>query len=470
MSFLQQSEIAEGNEISFETISASSSFQMEARHEGCLGKLPFPQTDLPLDWMRPRTCGRCQPSVGADTDLDESRHCRLFLWPGAELCFAASPLPEESCTTLLEAQAILPGPLDGREAKGKRNHRRRLQQLWSNTVGQHRDNGACALVGISARVYFLQKNCLSKCNNTDIMLTPGRWVLSLICAPSACGVQFVLRAFRLSVVAALQSSGHAGLKPSAQELGGEYKSSKCPEILQIRPEDNSQRRRLGLHESTEGARTLAQQLSFEAAPQHSALLLLMWMFMADWVLRPSRQEGPRAAEARCLLKPGDPSRSRAALTCPWLQLPSPRPFTQLSRRTGLPDTTCLLSMHKPLATLRTCSTGSEVRGVRGGGRRLHHGVVLRQVPGHLAHVPAEAAAAQTAPQLLLGRHVAGRQVAVLGPAAVQELGELVHPHLGHALQVLEEARRRVGGREETDSTEARATPERRQSEARVRPE
>jgi len=64
-----------------------------------------------------RTC------VGADTDLDGSRHRRLFLWPGAELCFTASPLPEESRTTLLEAQAILPGPLDGREAQGKRNHR-----------------------------------------------------------------------------------------------------------------------------------------------------------------------------------------------------------------------------------------------------------------------------------------------------------------------------------------------------------
>ena len=46
--------------------------------------------------------------------------------------------------------------------------------------------------------------------------------------------------------------------------------------------------------------------------------------------------------------------SNQLLTCPWLQLTSPRPFTQFSRRIGLPDTKCLLSIHMPLPKLRIC--------------------------------------------------------------------------------------------------------------------
>lgn len=59
-----------------------------------------------------------------------------------------------------------------------------------------------------------------------------------------------------------------------------------------------------------------------------------------------------------------------------------------------------------------------------------------QIPGHLGHEPLEALAVELGPQLLLGDHVSCRQVAVLGPALVDVLGVLVHPHLRHPLQVL----------------------------------
>ena len=59
-----------------------------------------------------------------------------------------------------------------------------------------------------------------------------------------------------------------------------------------------------------------------------------------------------------------------------------------------------------------------------------------QVPGHRGHEPLEALAVELVPELLLGGHVSCRQVAVLGPALVDVLGVLVHPHLRHALQVL----------------------------------
>lgn len=79
----------------------------------------------------------------------------------------------------------------------------------------------------------------------------------------------------------------------------------------------------------------------------------------------------------------------------------------------------------------------------GGSRGLHRRVVLGQIPRHLVHEPLEALAVELVSQILLGRHVPRRQVAVLGPALVDVLGVLVHPHLGHALQVLKAERKHV---------------------------
>lgn len=72
----------------------------------------------------------------------------------------------------------------------------------------------------------------------------------------------------------------------------------------------------------------------------------------------------------------------------------------------------------------------------GGGRRLHGRVVLGQVPGHCSHEPLEVFAPALPAQLLLGRDVPRGQVPVLGAPPVDVLCELVHPGLGHALQVL----------------------------------
>lgn len=62
--------------------------------------------------------------------------------------------------------------------------------------------------------------------------------------------------------------------------------------------------------------------------------------------------------------------------------------------------------------------------------------MLGQIPGHLTHEPLEVLAVEPVPQLLLHSHVSCRQVAVLGPALVDVLGVLVHPHFCYSLQVL----------------------------------
>lgn len=71
------------------------------------------------------------------------------------------------------------------------------------------------------------------------------------------------------------------------------------------------------------------------------------------------------------------------------------------------------------------------------GRGLHGRVEFGQVPGDLGHKPLETLAVKGAAELLLGGDVPSGEVAVLGPALVDVLGVLVHPHFGHALQVLE---------------------------------
>lgn len=71
----------------------------------------------------------------------------------------------------------------------------------------------------------------------------------------------------------------------------------------------------------------------------------------------------------------------------------------------------------------------------GGG--LHRRVEFGQVPGDLGHKPLETLAVKGAAELLLGGDVPSREVAVLGPALVNVLGVLIHPHLRHSLQVLE---------------------------------
>lgn len=68
--------------------------------------------------------------------------------------------------------------------------------------------------------------------------------------------------------------------------------------------------------------------------------------------------------------------------------------------------------------------------------RLHRWVKLGQVPGHLAHEPFEALAVEVVAELLLSRDVPCRKVPVLRPALVDVLCVLIHPHLGHPLQVL----------------------------------
>lgn len=68
---------------------------------------------------------------------------------------------------------------------------------------------------------------------------------------------------------------------------------------------------------------------------------------------------------------------------------------------------------------------------------LHGRVELGQVPGDLGHKPLEALAVQGAAELFLGGDVPSGEVAVLWPALVDVLGELVHPHFRHPLQVLE---------------------------------
>lgn len=73
----------------------------------------------------------------------------------------------------------------------------------------------------------------------------------------------------------------------------------------------------------------------------------------------------------------------------------------------------------------------------GCGRGLHGRVEFGQVPGDLGHKPLETLAVKGAAELLLGGDIPGGEVAVLGPALVDVLGVLVHPHFGHALQVLE---------------------------------
>lgn len=72
----------------------------------------------------------------------------------------------------------------------------------------------------------------------------------------------------------------------------------------------------------------------------------------------------------------------------------------------------------------------------GGCWRLHRWVKLGQVPGHLAHEPFEALAVEVVAELLLSRDVPCRKVPVLRPALVDVLCVLIHPHLGHPLQVL----------------------------------
>lgn len=80
----------------------------------------------------------------------------------------------------------------------------------------------------------------------------------------------------------------------------------------------------------------------------------------------------------------------------------------------------------------------------GGSGGLHWRVMLGQIPGHVAHEPLKVLAAQSAPELFLGRHVSSRQVSVLRPALVYVLGVLVHPHLCHPLQVLDGKSRQTG--------------------------
>ena len=93
---------------------------------------------------------------------------------------------------------------------------------------------------------------------------------------------------------------------------------------------------------------------------------------------------------------------------------------------------CVLSPRCVKSTLKKTVTYFSPRS----SRRLHHRVVFGQIPGHLAHEPLEALAVEAVPQLLLGRHVSRRQVAVLGPSLVHVFGVLVHPHLCYAFQVL----------------------------------
>lgn len=69
-------------------------------------------------------------------------------------------------------------------------------------------------------------------------------------------------------------------------------------------------------------------------------------------------------------------------------------------------------------------------------RGLHGWVELGQVPGDLGHKPPESLAVQAATELLLGGHIPGGEVAVLRAPLVNVLRVLVHPHFGHALQVL----------------------------------
>lgn len=68
---------------------------------------------------------------------------------------------------------------------------------------------------------------------------------------------------------------------------------------------------------------------------------------------------------------------------------------------------------------------------------LHGWVEFGQVPGDLGHKPLETLAVQGAAELFLGGYVPSGEVAVLWPALVDVLSELVHPHFRHPLQVLE---------------------------------
>lgn len=71
------------------------------------------------------------------------------------------------------------------------------------------------------------------------------------------------------------------------------------------------------------------------------------------------------------------------------------------------------------------------------GRRLHRWVEFGQVPGDLGHKPLETLAVKGAAELFLCSYISSGEVAVLGPALVDVLRVLVHPHLCHSLQVLE---------------------------------